>query len=63
MTNALKLKLLAAILAVLGVIAGIMMKHDRPNEVSRQAQPIEIDQATQKKVQRMVQPPRAYLVP
>lgn len=54
MANALQLKLLAAILAVLGVIAAIMVRHSRPIEIDRQAQ---------KKVEHMVQPPRAYVVP
>jgi len=54
MANALKLKLLAAILAVLGVIAAIVVKHNRALEIDRQAQ---------KTVEHLVQPPRTYLVP
>jgi hypothetical protein len=63
MANTLQIKLLIGILAVLGVIAGIMVRHDRADQISRQAQTIEIDRTTQRKTQRMVQPPRAYLVP
>ena len=54
MATALKLKLLAALLAMLFVIVGLLIKHNRPIEIDRQAQ---------KKVERMVQPPRSYLVP
>lgn len=54
MAKAMKLKVLAAFVAVLFVIVGLLIKHNQTIEMDRQAQ---------KKVERMVQPPSSYLVP
>jgi hypothetical protein len=58
MTKALQIKLLAAILAVLGVIAGLMTRGGRPIQVTA------ADQQLQQKLALKVQPSkRPYLVP
>ena len=58
MRNTLQVKLLAAILAVLGVIAGLMIRGGRHIELSQE------DRQLQQKLEQKVQPsPKKYLVP
>jgi len=58
MRNTLQVKLLAAILAFLGVIAGLMIRGGRHIELNQE------DRQLQQKLEQRVQPsPKKYLVP
>lgn len=58
MANTLQIKLLAAILAILGVVAAIMIRGGRPIKVTQE------DRQLQRKLEQKVQPSdHRYLVP
>jgi hypothetical protein len=58
MTNALQIKLLAVILAVLGVVAALLIRGGRPIEITQQ------DRQLQQKLGQKVQPSaHRYVVP
>ena len=58
MTKTLQIKLLAGILALLGVIAALLLRGGRPIEITPQ------DRQLQQKLSQKVQPrDRSYLVP
>lgn len=60
MTNAIQIKLLAAILALLVVIAGLLGRATHPKPAER----IQPDLVQQKKFENMAMPPaKPYLVP